>query len=444
MRVEVVDKIKKEKIILKCGEEIEYRKKSLLYNENDVVFIDKLDSKKVSEYYVYKGLIDKLESMNKNKKKEINKSLLINKLTNIFNYENNYEISDSEHDILNSIEENKNLIKESFKNRFEWIEFDGTVNNKLIIGLGNESVFESSITLHHIYGIPYIPGSALKGVFRNYIIQEYFKSNEESASQDSIFIKIFGGKNNEGESIKGNVIFMDSFPNKNFKIQTDVITPHHQSYSDKVAPLDTDDTNPIKFLVLNSCGNKKLKFAINIAINKKIFGEVLDIENKFINYHNKEIYKLILENFIDALNFNGVGAKTSVGYGYFDINKEEIKRKLKNKVEENKKRERQLKEEIKLKEDTKDKSEFQIEIYKINKIVDENKKREKIMSFYNEKIDILNSDEKIELASCVKKYLENENKWKIKIDKSGKPKDKNSKRIEKICDILKIDLPYKK
>ena len=45
---------------------------------------------------------------------------------------------------------------------------------RMVIGLGNESVYETSMILHHIYGIPYIPGSAIKGVVRSYIITEEF------------------------------------------------------------------------------------------------------------------------------------------------------------------------------------------------------------------------------------------------------------------------------
>lgn len=38
--------------------------------------------------------------------------------------------------------------------------------SRLIVGLGSSHVLETSITLQHIYGIPYIPSSSLKGVCR--------------------------------------------------------------------------------------------------------------------------------------------------------------------------------------------------------------------------------------------------------------------------------------
>ena len=44
--------------------------------------------------------------------------------------------------------------------------FYGYTENRLVIGLGTQSVLETSLTLHRIYGYPIIPGSALKGVTR--------------------------------------------------------------------------------------------------------------------------------------------------------------------------------------------------------------------------------------------------------------------------------------
>jgi len=38
------------------------------------------------------------------------------------------------------------------------------IKGRMIVGLGDESVLETSIMLHHTYGVPYIPGSALKGL----------------------------------------------------------------------------------------------------------------------------------------------------------------------------------------------------------------------------------------------------------------------------------------
>lgn len=125
------------------------------------------------------------------------------------------------------------------------------VDWRLVIGLGGSSVYETSMTLHHIYGIPYIPGSALKGVTRSWIITEVFNNNENLALCDKNFVKVFG---NQKE--KGKVIFTDSFPITPPMIKPDVMNPHHGDYysgkKDKngnpVPPADYLSLVPIYFL----------------------------------------------------------------------------------------------------------------------------------------------------------------------------------------------------
>ncbi len=39
---------------------------------------------------------------------------------------------------------------------------------RMVIGLGGENVLETGITLHHTYGTPLIPGTALKGLASHY------------------------------------------------------------------------------------------------------------------------------------------------------------------------------------------------------------------------------------------------------------------------------------
>ncbi|NFC30380.1 type III-B CRISPR module RAMP protein Cmr6, partial [Clostridium botulinum] len=344
---------------------------------------------------------------NKKERDQINKSLLINKFTNIFNLDKEYYLNDNERNILeDKIKQYQDLIRKNLENKFKWLNFQGTVNDKLVIGLGNQSVFETDITLHHTYGIPYIPGSALKGVFRNYIIQEYFKycsdkcheecnkECEKDANKDSLFIKIFGGKNNKGESVQGNVIFMDSFSN-NYSIKRDIMTPHHKDYySSKeeqiLLPLDSDDPTPIQFLVMKKNGATKLNFEINLAIDKSISNDIIR-ENESINnailekYKNKTIYEFILENLIDALKFYGVGAKTSVGYGYFNDVKVIEDKKTKKRSSPN---------------------DIQLELNQINKILDKNKKHEAIMNFYgNNDVSKLGKEQKSQLAKYMKECL---------------------------------------
>ena len=52
------------------------------------------------------------------------------------------------------------------------LRFDLWTDARLAIGLGSDSVLETAITLHRIYGFPIIPGSALKGLTRIWALLE--------------------------------------------------------------------------------------------------------------------------------------------------------------------------------------------------------------------------------------------------------------------------------
>ena len=55
------------------------------------------------------------------------------------------------------------------------------VRNRMIVGLGCDSVLETGITLHHTYGTPIIPGSALKGLASHYCHTVWGQENNESS-----------------------------------------------------------------------------------------------------------------------------------------------------------------------------------------------------------------------------------------------------------------------
>ncbi|RME57088.1 MAG: type III-B CRISPR module RAMP protein Cmr6, partial [Deltaproteobacteria bacterium] len=46
--------------------------------------------------------------------------------------------------------------------------FELRLEERLSIGFGTESALETGITLHRLYGMPYLPGSAIKGVTRHH------------------------------------------------------------------------------------------------------------------------------------------------------------------------------------------------------------------------------------------------------------------------------------
>ena len=169
---------------------------------------------------------------------------------------------------------------------------------KMIVGLGSSSVYETSITLHHIYGFPFIPGQALKGVVRNYVINEYFDKDEKEAEKNEHFFYIFGTQEQQGK-----VTFFDAYPTSKPQIDFDIMNVHYPKYYSKTGEEPTDDQNPnpLTFLIV-----KNTSFAFSAGINKN--SNAID----FSKYKENSLSDLIKS----ALEEKGVGAKTAVGYGY--------------------------------------------------------------------------------------------------------------------------------
>ncbi|WP_457560912.1 type III-B CRISPR module RAMP protein Cmr6 [Caminibacter sp.] len=184
------------------------------------------------------------------------------------------------------IEIQENIVKKLFGENY--FKKDLKTTYRLKIG-GEESIYEVSFKLHYIYGIPYIPASAMKGIVRSYYIQEKFNNNENKALDDDKFKYYFGTQEQEG-----NIIFFDAFPITKPKIKVDIMNPHYgHYYNEGKAPTDTNNPIPINFLTVEDT-----TFQFLIASKEKI-------DDSFIKI------------FEEALKEHGIGGKTAVGYGYF-------------------------------------------------------------------------------------------------------------------------------
>ncbi|NJE01389.1 type III-B CRISPR module RAMP protein Cmr6 [Thermococcus sp. JdF3] len=227
-----------------------------------------------------------------------------------------------------------------------------TSKSRLIVGLGNESVYETSITLLRNYGVPYIPGSALKGVTKAYAIemlaeilvsaghcgdffkcagkvQEWLNGGELERFPESVkvrgtsrhvreFLRIFTGDTQGGEinlrdvagklvamfgttDREGDVVFFDALPENpnSIRLEFDIMNPHYGPYYSKGQPPgDWYDPVPVLFLTVR----KGARFLFAVGRSSKA--------EKDLSEEALKLLKL-------ALREHGVGAKTSLGYGRF-------------------------------------------------------------------------------------------------------------------------------
>ena len=161
---------------------------------------------------------------------------------------------------------------------------------RMVIGLGGEHVQETNMTLDHVYGVPYLPGSAFKGVVRSWVIQEHFSNDEKRAMADDDFLKVFGNQKSAGK-----VQFLPAYPINNVRLSLDIMNPHFPDYyTGPTLPTDTQDPRPIKFLT------------------------VVQTPFRFIFLSKDLALKDLVQGWTDtALRNKGLGAKTASGYGYF-------------------------------------------------------------------------------------------------------------------------------
>ncbi len=167
--------------------------------------------------------------------------------------------------------------------------------SRVIVGLGAESVLETSIRLHRIYGFPIIPGSALKGLARAYA--KLVEGKEES---DPLFTDIFGKSPPEARA--GKVIFFDAIPANpaNLKLELDVMNPHYVPYyQGNEPPADYHSLVPIFFLTI-APGSE---FLFALASRDGSLAE------HAMNYLQQGLTEL------------GIGAKTTSGYGFWKNSK---------------------------------------------------------------------------------------------------------------------------
>ncbi len=196
------------------------------------------------------------------------------------------------------------------------VEMQLAVQGRSIIGLGSESVLETGITLHRIYGVPLLPGSALKGLASHYCDQVWSGGNAEFKREGDFgegdqkekrpghyYKELFGATDDSGHIIFHDAwIKPESLVAENQGLVLDVMTPHHSDYymagaaDNNTAPTDFDSPIPIPFLSVAG--------TFHIAIACDISGE-----------RGKKWVWLALTLLRQALANWGIGGKTNAGYG---------------------------------------------------------------------------------------------------------------------------------
>ncbi len=194
------------------------------------------------------------------------------------------------------------------------VVLEGQLAGQMVHGLGAPHVRETAITIHPVYGVPYLPASSIKGVVRNWALQAFFQGRLEQVEQArntktgnqhdaaAVFDYFFGTQEGQGAAH-----FFDAYPSGEPKLSPDVMTVHFKDYyTGNNPPTDNQNTNPISFYTL-----APVKFRFIFTLNK----QSLTIgENKL---SEEQLVKLLTTWLEKALQEQGIGSKTRLGYGAF-------------------------------------------------------------------------------------------------------------------------------
>lgn len=241
------------------------------------------------------------------------------------------------------------------------IAFEMQLSERMAAGLGASSVLETSLTLDRNTGLPYLPGSSVKGLARAWglietasllgialddtvtrnketvsVLNELSeilagrpytsKRKEEKRLEDPLeeqitditneatynykevkpiieaFQLVFGSQANAGAVAFLDAIYIEA---EAPRFATDVMTPHYVNYftgNGSSPPAEDDNPNPVSFLTVDA-GNK---FAFGLV--PRHYGDdeqvntALDIAQEWLS---------------SGLTRLGAGAKTTAGYGFF-------------------------------------------------------------------------------------------------------------------------------
>ena len=207
-------------------------------------------------------------------------------------------------------------------------------------GLGNEHPLENGFAFLNPYGLPYLPGSGVKGVLRQAAREltsgdwgdpqgwdagtiHLLERRGHATIQLSIIDVLFGREtpDGDGDHVRGALSFWDALPQiPGDTLAVDIMTPHQSHYyqkrqdrksGDSTSPHDSGAPNPISFLTLPPGTG----FAFHVVCDQAHLERLApDLA------HDLRWQTLLTAAFEHAFEWLGFGAKTAVGYGAMQVN----------------------------------------------------------------------------------------------------------------------------
>ncbi len=216
------------------------------------------------------------------------------------------------------------------------LRLDALATAPFTTGLGNEHPLENGFAFLNPYGLPYLPGSGVKGVLRqaarelasgdwneiygkagwtNDLLPSPLRGRGAGGEGLSMLDALFGLESCDGDTfhLRGALTFWDVIPQiKGDSLAVEIMTPHQSHYYQQKAhagsanPHDSGQPVPISFLTVPPGSGFAFYVVCDLAHLNRLAPD-LAVDSR---------WKTLLEAaFAHAFQWLGFGAKTAVGYG---------------------------------------------------------------------------------------------------------------------------------
>jgi CRISPR type III-B/RAMP module RAMP protein Cmr6 len=222
-------------------------------------------------------------------------------------------------------------LSKSFAGRV--VTFEATLGARLLVNLAGGVIENAGIALDRCFGLPFIPGSAVKGIAR---AQALWEIHEAQAADKERLLRLamllFGYGANDikakgdfawagsaatakaiadeigSNDFKGCACFLPAYPTTPPVLVVDMVNPHYPDYYRGRRDRATDDESPVpNYFPAVEAG---AAFGFAVLLNRVPTGNGISADDLLGQA------KQWLER---AVTRKGVGAKTAAGYGWFEL-----------------------------------------------------------------------------------------------------------------------------
>jgi CRISPR-associated protein Cmr6 len=324
------------------------------------------------------------------------------------------------------------------------ISLDAVTVAPFTTGLGNEHPLENGFAFLNPYGLPYLPGSGIKGVLRQ-AARELCEGDwgDTQGWTEQAVTALFGKEPKDGDSEhqRGALTFWDVIPQiKGNQLDVEIMTPHYSHYyqpkrddqsGKSASPHDSGTPTPITFLTVPPGSGFSFHVQCDLALLAHTAAELAQ---------DARWKPLLQAAFEHAFAWCGFGAKTAVGYG---VMAEDPAKKIERQQKEEARQEalrRQQEREARAADIARMDPVDQAIARFLDARADKNQPESNAL-LTGLKSNVWSGDLMTSIARKLKGRMQAEKKWKERSEKKNPEKDKDYLNTQLVMKYLKDDQP---